>query len=131
MHLSLFRTSAVRRARVLSPVCDCFFVLSAFDSGWVGGSLKESRSALLLARAMAYGALARGRFRVVAGARDGLPVLDRDPHLFLVSDFGCLVNNCSSEISEDHDSPRSCLSTYLLDTTAGQESVPHGSPVFV
>ena len=70
MHLSLFRTSAVRRARVLSPVCDCFFVLSAFDSGWVGGSLKESRSALLLARAMAYGALARGRFGVVAGARD-------------------------------------------------------------
>ena len=47
-----------------------FFVLSAFGSGWVGGSLKASRSALLVARAMASGALARGRFGVVAGARD-------------------------------------------------------------
>ena len=38
-----------------------------------------------------------------------------------------LVNN-SSEVSEEHGSPRSCRSTCLLDTAAGKESIPHGSP---
>ena len=79
MHLSLFRTSAARRARV-SQVCDCFFLLSRLrlGSGWVGGSLEGSRNSLLLVRAMAYGALARGRFRasfrVLATSRLSLPV---------------------------------------------------------
>ena len=39
-----------------------------------------------------------------------------------------LVNSCSSEISEEHGSHRSCLSTCLLDTAAGWRSIPHGSP---
>ena len=47
----------------------------------------------------------------------GLTVLNRDPHFNLV--FGILVglvNSCSSEISEEHGSPRSCPATLSLDT---------------
>ena len=39
-----------------------------------------------------------------------------------------MVNSCSSEISEEHGSLRSCLSTCLLDTAAGWWSIPHRSP---
>ena len=39
-----------------------------------------------------------------------------------------LVNSCSSEVSEEHGSPRSCHSTCLFDTAAGKWSVPHASP---
>ena len=44
---------------------------------------------------------------------------------FLVLDG--FVNSWSSEISEEHGFPRSCLSTRLLDTVAGWGSIPHGS----
>ena len=44
-------------------------------------------------------------------------LLARDPHFNLV--FGLLVglvNSCSSEISEEYGSRRSCLATLSLDT---------------
>ena len=50
--------------------------------------------------------------------------------VFVFFGFGFLVglvNSCSSGIPEEHRSPRSCLSTCLLDTAAGQESIPHRS----
>ena len=46
----------------------------------------------------------------------GSPVLSRGFRFYLV--LVGLVNN-SSEISEEHGSPRSCLSTRSLDTNAG------------
>ena len=56
----------------------------------------------------------------------GLAANNGSPRSIVVSSlfgFGSLVglvNSCSSEISEEHGSLRSCLSTCLLDTAAGQ-----------
>ena len=38
-----------------------------------------------------------------------------------------LFNSCSSGVPEENTSLRSCLSTCLLDTVTGQESIPHKS----
>ena len=70
MHISLFRTSAAQRARVVAGVRLVNVSPQAFFSGWVGGSLKGCRSALLLARAMAT-FVRTCVCGVVAGARDG------------------------------------------------------------
>ena len=58
----------------------------------------------------------------------GLTVLDRGLRfLFCLGFLVGLVNSSSTVVPEEHKSHRACLSTCVLDTVTGQESIPHRS----
>ena len=77
----------------------------------------------LAGESLCSGTLSSTRFSLNSCSHSGKSEFNKSPRsrswssfLFGFGFLVGLVNSCSSEISEEHGSPRSCLSTHLLDS---------------